>query len=154
MKSMKPSGRPVDDESKAFHHVTGFLARPLEVKMEAGKGVTTAWKAIAAGKKASSLQISHSFNCLNLLRGQPGTQVLGVKHVGNQVAGLDDEVKPLLDFAAVILQDWLIEKVHEYVAGISNGVMSLCPRSKAVVTGRSMLAKSLTCWNMFMSMIF
>ena len=61
MKSMKPSGRPVDDEPKAFHHVTGLLARPLAVKKEAGKGVTSAWKAMAAGRRASSLQISHSF---------------------------------------------------------------------------------------------
>ena len=59
-KSMKPSGRPVDDEPKAFHHVTGLLARPLAAKKEAGKGVASAWKAMAAGRKASSLQISHS----------------------------------------------------------------------------------------------
>ena len=32
MKLMKPSGRPVDDEPKAFHHVTGLLSRPLAVK--------------------------------------------------------------------------------------------------------------------------
>ena len=31
MKSMKPSERPADDEPKAFHHVTGLLARPLAV---------------------------------------------------------------------------------------------------------------------------
>ncbi len=30
-------------------------------------------------------------SCLDLLKGQPGTQVLGMKHVGHQVAGLDDE---------------------------------------------------------------
>ena len=35
-----------------------------------------------------------------------------MKHVGKQVAGLDDKVKPLLDFAAVILQDWHIEEVQ------------------------------------------
>ena len=44
-----------------------------------------------------------------------------MKHVGNQVAGLDDKVKHLLDFVTVIFQDWLIEEVHEDVAGISNG---------------------------------
>ena len=48
MKSMKPSGRPIDDEPKAFHHVTGLLAQPLAVKKEAGKGVASAWKAMAA----------------------------------------------------------------------------------------------------------
>ena len=48
MKSMKPSGRPVDDEPKIFHHVTGLQARSLAVKKEAGKGVASAWKAMAA----------------------------------------------------------------------------------------------------------
>ena len=38
-----------------------------------------------------------------------------------------DEVKPLLDFVAVILQDWLIEEVHEDVAGISNGGLVTLP---------------------------
>ena len=113
MKSMMPSGRPVDDVPKAFHHVTGLLARPLEVKKEVGKGVASAWKTMAAGRKASSLQISH-----------PSLSRFGVKHVGNQVAGLDEEVKPLLDFVAVIFQDWLIEDVPEDVAGISNGGLS------------------------------
>ena len=42
MKSMKPSRRPVDDEHKALHHVTGLLAHPLVVKKEAGKGVASA----------------------------------------------------------------------------------------------------------------
>ena len=42
MKSMKPSGRPVDDEPMAFHCVTGLLARPLAVKKEAGKEVASA----------------------------------------------------------------------------------------------------------------
>ena len=50
MKSMKPSGR-LDNEPKAFHHVTGLLARPLVVKKEAGKEVASAWKAMAAGGK-------------------------------------------------------------------------------------------------------
>ena len=109
MKSMKPFGRPVDDEPKAFHPVTGLLAWPLAVKKVAGKGVASAWKAMAAGWKASSLQIRHSLlHCLDLLNGQPGTQVLGMKHVGNQMSGLDDEVWPLLDFVAVILQARLI----------------------------------------------
>ena len=75
------------------------------------------------------------------------------------MAGLKDEVEPLLDNVAVILQDWLIGQVHEDVAGIINGGLVTPPplpppRSKAVVTRRSMLAKSLTCRNMFMSMIF
>ena len=48
MKLMKPSGTPVDDEPKAFHHVTGLLARRLTVKMEAGKEVASVWKAMAA----------------------------------------------------------------------------------------------------------
>ena len=95
MKSMKPSWRPVDDEPKAFHLVTGLLARALEVKREAGKGVASARKAMAAGRKASSLQICHSFT--------------------------------LLDFVAVILQDWLIEEVHKDVAGISNGGLVTLP---------------------------
>ena len=127
MKSMKPSGIPVD-EPKAFHHVIGLLARPLVVKKEAGKGIASSWKATAAGRKASSSDwpLIHS---LDLLKGQPVIQVRGVKHIGNQVAGLDDNIKPLLDFVAVILQDWLIEEVHEDVAGIR--VLSLCPRSKA-----------------------
>ena len=106
---------------------------------------------MAAGRKASSIQVRHTFTVSICSR---VNQVLGVKLVGNQVAGLDDEVKPLLDFVAVILQDWLIEEVPEDVASISMEVLSLCPRSKAVVTRRSMLAKSLTCQNMFMSMIF
>ena len=42
IKSMKPSGRPVDDEYRTLHHVTGLLARPLAVKKEAGKGVASA----------------------------------------------------------------------------------------------------------------
>ena len=44
------------------------------------------------------------------------------------MAGLDDEVKPLLDLVAVILQDWLIEEVHEDVAGISNGGLVTLPQ--------------------------
>ena len=51
-----------------------------------------------------------------------------MKHVGKQVAGLKDEVKHLLDFVAVILQDWLIEEVHEDVAGISNGSLVTLPQ--------------------------
>ena len=43
-------------------------------------------------------------------------------------------------FVTVILQDWLIEVVHGDVAGISMMILSLYPRSKAVATGRSMLA--------------
>ncbi len=77
-----------------------------------------------------------------------------MKHVGKQVVGLEDEVKPLLDFVAVALHNWLIEEVHEDIAGSAMVVLSLCPRSKVVATGRSMLAKSLTCQNMLMSMIF
>ena len=46
------------DGPKAFHHVTGLLARPLAVKKEDGKGVASAWKAMAAGRKALSLQIA------------------------------------------------------------------------------------------------
>ena len=57
-----------------------------------------------------------------------GKQVAGVKHVGHQVAGVEDEVKPLLDFVAEILQDWLIEEVHEDVAGISNGGLVTLPQ--------------------------
>ena len=56
---MKPSSRPVDDdEPKAFHHVTGLLARPLTVKKEAGKGLL-----LAARGEASSYRLdtpSHS----------------------------------------------------------------------------------------------
>ena len=52
MMPMKPSGRPVDDEPMACHHVTGLLARPLAVKKEAGKRVASARKAMAAGRKA------------------------------------------------------------------------------------------------------
>ena len=44
------------------------------------------------------------------------------------MAGADDEVKPLLDFVAVILQDWLIEEVHHDVAGISNGGLVTLPQ--------------------------
>ena len=77
MKSMKPSRRPVDDEPKAFHHVTGLLARPLAVKKEAGKGVASAWKAMAAGRKASSLQISHSFTVSICSRVSPAHSTWG-----------------------------------------------------------------------------
>ena len=52
-----------------------------------------------------------------------------MKHVGRQVAGLDDEVKPLLDFVKVILQGWLIEEVDEDVAGISNGGLVTLPQA-------------------------
>ena len=51
-----------------------------------------------------------------------------MKHVGNQVSGLVDEVKPLLDYVTVILQDWLIEEVYEDVAGISNGGLATLPQ--------------------------
>ena len=75
--SMKPSGRPVDDELKAFHHVTRLLARPLAAKKEAGKEVVSAWKAMAAGRKAPSLQISHSFTVAICSRVSPTPRYLG-----------------------------------------------------------------------------
>ena len=51
MKSMKPSGRTVDDEPKVFHHVTGLLAQPLAVKKEVGKGLLLLGKQWLLGGK-------------------------------------------------------------------------------------------------------
>ena len=58
---------------------------------------------------------------------QPGTQVLGVKHEGNQVVGLDDEVKLLLDFVTVILQAGSLRRFID-VEGISNGGLVTLPQ--------------------------
>ena len=89
------------------------------MKKELEKGLLL----LGTGRKALSLQ--PLLHCLDLLKSQPDTQVLGVKHVGNQVAGLDDVVKSLLDIVAVILQDRLIEEVHEDVADINGGLVTL-----------------------------
>ena len=73
---MKPSERPVDDEPKTFHHVTGLLARLLAVKKEAGKGVASAWKAMAAGRKdLYRLPTPSLFRSAQGSSGHPGTWV-------------------------------------------------------------------------------